>query len=234
MRNKTFISSMVGIAAAVAVAGSANAAFVQFASLATAGSVSKSGAFTPPYDGYGTAVSSANAESVGSPSGVGGQWAADRYLQATNAGSSMVVASGNATFTGGAGSGGPFLGGPGSASMRWAFASAQDLTGISFRLGLTSVGSGGGSLNVSVYSDTAGTVLISGLGTSSITTAGNVDFDFLSNLAGAQSVVITWTPAGNPGNSMTLNAIQYNGVPAPGALALLGVAGLVGARRRRD
>ena len=233
MRNKTFISSMVGIAAAVAVAGSANAAFVQFASLATAGSVSKGGVVGPPtYDGFGTAVSSANPESVGSPSGVGGQWAADRYLQATNAGSSMVVASGNATFTGGAGT--QFTGNlPGSASMRWAFASAQDLTGITFRLGLTSVGSGGGSLNVSVCSDTAGTATISGLGISSITAAGNQTFQFLANLAGARSVVITWTPAVTAGNSMTLNAIEYNGVPAPGALALLGAAGLVGARRRR-
>jgi hypothetical protein len=52
-------------------------------------------------------------------------------------------------------------------------------------------------------------------------------------LAGARSLVITWTPAVTAGNSMTLNAIEYNGVPAPGALALLGAAGLVGARRRR-
>ena len=32
----------------------------------------------------------------------------------------------------------------------------------------------------------------------------------------------------------TLSDFQYNVIPAPGALALLGVAGLVGARRRRD
>ncbi len=230
-------SNLIGMCsavAAVAVAGSANAAFYQFASLATAGSISKGGVLGPPsYDGWGTAVSSANPESVGSPSGVGGQWAADRYLQATNAGSSMVVASGNATFTGGAGN--AFTGfQPGSASMRWAFASAQDLTGITFRLGLTSVGSGGGSLDVYVYSDSAGSsgALIEGLG-QSITTAGNRDFQFLGNLAGARSVVITWTPAVAAGNSMTLNAIEYNGVPAPGAAALVGMAGLFAARRRK-
>jgi hypothetical protein len=229
MRNKTFISSMVGVAAAVAVAGSANAAFYQFASLATAGSISKGGVFGPPtYDGWGTAVSSANPESVGSPSGVGGQWAADRYLEATNAGSSMVVASGNATFTGSAGT--AFTGNqPGNASMRWEFASAQDLTGLTIRLGLTSVGVGGGELSVRVLSATT-SLDYYGL---SITTTGNKDFQFFNNLAGARSLVITWTPAVTAGNSMTLNAIEYNGVPAPGALALLSVAGLVGARRRR-
>ncbi len=222
-----------GAVAAVAVAGSANAAFVQFASLATAGSVSKGGVLGPPsWDGWGTAFSSANPESVGSPSGVSGQWAADRYLQATNAGSSMVVAGGNATFTGGAGN--PYTGNQaGSALMRWAFASAQDLTGITFRLGLTSVGSGGGTLSVSVCSDTLGIATISGLGTTSITTAGNQDFMFAANLAGARSVVVMWTPDVAAGNSMTLNAIEYNGVPAPGAVALLGAAGLFGSRRRR-
>ena len=234
MRKNSMTKCAVGVmlfGGTLGAASSANAAFVQFASLATAGSVSKGGSVTSPYDGFGTAVSSANLESVGSPSGVGGQWAADRYLQATNAGSSMVVAGGNATFTGGAGA---FTTGnlAGNASMRWAFASAQDLTGITFRLGLTSVGSGGGSLNVGVYSDTAGTVLISG-NSSTITAAGNQTFQFLDNLAGARSVVIKWTPAVTAGNSMTLNAIEYNGVPAPGALALLGVAGLVGGRRRR-
>ena len=230
MRNKTFISSMVGIAAAVAVAGSANAAFVQFASLATAGSVSKGGSLGPPtWDGWGTAVSSANPESVGSPSGVGGQWAADRYLKAENAGSSMVVAGGNATFTGGAGN--LYTGDqPGNASMSWEFASAQDLTGIIFRLNLTSVGAGGGSLVVSVFS---ATTQLDSIGFSAVTTTGNKDFQFFNSLAGARSVVIKWTPNVAAGNSMTLGAIQYNGVPAPGALALLGVAGLVGARRRR-
>jgi MYXO-CTERM domain-containing protein len=227
------ISSTVisGAVAAVAVAGSANAAFVTWASLATPGSVSKGGVFGPPtWDGWGTAVSSANPESVGSPSGVGGQWAADRYLEATNAGSSMVVASGNATFTGGAGT--EFTGNqPGNASMRWDFASAQDLTGIIFRLNLTSVGVGGGELFVKVFS---ATTMLDSYGLGSITTTGNKDFQFFNNLAGARSVVITWTPAVAAGNSMTLSAIQYNGVPAPGALALLGVAGLVGSRRRRS
>ena len=234
MRKNSMTKCAVGVmlfGGTLGAASSANAAFVQFASLATAGSVSKGGSVTSPYDGFGTAVSSANLESVGSPSGVGGQWAADRYLQATNAGSSMVVAGGNATFTGGAGA---FTTGnqPGNASMRWAFASAQDLTGIIFRLGLTSVQSGG-TLDAKICSDTAGTVTLgSGLG-QSITTAGNVTFQFSGNYAGARSVVFTWTPAVTAGNSMTLNAIEYNGVPAPGALALLGVAGLVGGRRRR-
>jgi hypothetical protein len=140
----------------------------------------------------------------------------------------MVVASGNATFTGSAGT--AFTGNqPGNASMRWEFASAQDLTGLTIRLGLTSVGVGGGELSVRVLSATT-SLDYYGL---SITTTGNKDFQFFNNLAGARSLVITWTPAVTAGNSMTLNAIEYNGVPAPGALALLSVAGLVGARRRR-
>jgi hypothetical protein len=235
MRKNSMTKCAVGamlFGGTLGVAGSANAAFYQFASLATAGSVSKGGSVTSPYDGFGTAISSANPESVGSPSGIGGQWAADRYLQAFNAGSSMVVAGGNATFTGGAGA---FTTGnlAGNASMRWEFASAQDLTGLTIRLGLTSVGSGGGSLGVKVCSDTAGSASIEGLSNNSITTAGNQTFQFFGNLAGARSLVITWIPAVTAGNSMTLNAIEYNGVPAPGALALLGAAGLVGARRRR-
>jgi hypothetical protein len=88
-------------------------------------------------------------------------------------------------------------------------------------------------LNVKVCSDTAGSASIEGLSNNSITTAGNQTFQFFGNLAGARSLVITWIPAVTAGNSMTLNAIEYNGVPAPGALALLGAAGLVGARRRR-
>ena len=235
MRKNSMTKCAVGamlFGGTLGVASSANAAFVQFASLATAGSISKGGSVTSPYDGFGTAVSSANPESVGSPSGVGGQWAADRYLQAFNAGSSMVVAGGNATFTGGAGA---FTTGnqAGNASMRWAFASAQDLTGIIFRLGVTSVGSGGGTLSAKICSDTAGTLTLGGGLGQNITTAGNVTFQFLGNYAGAQSVVFTWQPAVTAGNSMTLNAIQYNGVPAPGALALLGAAGMIGVRRRR-
>ena len=38
----------------------------------------------------------------------------------------------------------------------------------------------------------------------------------------------------NASGSLTLSNLAANGVPAPGAIALLGAAGLVGSRRRRS
>jgi MYXO-CTERM domain-containing protein len=40
--------------------------------------------------------------------------------------------------------------------------------------------------------------------------------------------------SGSSGSTGQISNFNYTGVPAPGALALLGVAGIVGARRRRD
>ena len=226
MRNKTFISSMVGVAAAAAVAGSANAAFYSFANLFNSGSVTNTG-------GFATTTSLADPEAVGSPSGTGGSWAADRYLVASRGTSSVSVGSGSATLT--AQPAGQF-GVQGSASMRWAFANPQDLTGLVMRLNVTSaptsIGAGGGQLTVQVFSDAAGTQNLQGFTSASFTTVGNTDFTFNASLAGARSIVITWE-ALNGTSALTLGAIQYNGVPAPGALALLGVAGIVGGRRRR-
>jgi MYXO-CTERM domain-containing protein len=39
--------------------------------------------------------------------------------------------------------------------------------------------------------------------------------------------------AGQPNTTITITDIYYGLVPAPGAVALVGVAGLVGSRRRR-
>jgi hypothetical protein len=38
----------------------------------------------------------------------------------------------------------------------------------------------------------------------------------------------------NASNTFTMTNLVANGIPAPGAVALLGAAGLIGARRRRD
>ena len=228
MRNKTFISSMVGIAAAAAVAGSANAAFYSFANLSYSGSVTNTG-------GLATTTSGPDLEAVGSPSGTGGSWASGRYLEGKWGTSSVAVGSGSATLT--SQPAGQF-GLQGTASMRWAFDNPQDLTGLIMRLNVTSaptsIGAGGGQLTVQVFSDAAGTQNLQGFSYNSFTTTGNTDFVFTDSLAGARSIVITWQANPNStGSSLTLGAIQYNGVPAPGALALLGAAGLVGARRRR-
>ncbi len=228
MRNKTFISSMVGVAAAVAVAGSANAAFYSFADLSISGSVTNNG-------GFNTTTSGPAFEAVGSPSGTGGPWASGRYLEGKWGTSSVAVGAGSATLT--AQPAGQF-GQQGSASMRWAFDNPQDLTGLIMRLNVTSaptsISAGGGQLTVQVFSDAAGTQNLQGFSYGSFTTTGNTDIVFTDSLAGARSIVITWQANTNStGSALTLGAIQYNGVPAPGALALLGVGGLVGARRRR-
>jgi len=46
---------------------------------------------------------------------------------------------------------------------------------------------------------------------------------------------VTFSGATDSGGNNRLDNIQFNAtaVPAPGALALLGVAGLIGARKRR-
>jgi len=228
MRNKTFISSMVGIAAAVAVAGSANAAFYSFANLTYSGSVTNTG-------GLATTTSGPDLEAVGSPSGTGGSWASGRYLEGKWGTSSVAVGSGSATLTAQPAG---LYGLQGTASMRWAFDNPQDLTGLIMRLNVTSapavIGAGGGQLTVQVFSDAAGTQNLQGFLYGSFTTTGNWDIVFTDSLAGARSIVISWQANSlSSGSSLTLGAIQYNGVPAPGALALLGVAGLVGGRRRR-
>ena len=228
MRNKTFISSMVGIAAAVAVAGSANAAFYSFANLTYSGSVTNTG-------GLATTTSGPDLEAVGSPSGTGGSWASGRYLEGKWGISSVAVGSGSATLTAQPVG---LYGLQGTASMRWAFDNPQDLTGLIMRLNVTSapavIGAGGGQLTVQVFSDAAGTQNLQGFSYGSFTMTGNWDIVFTDSLAGARSIVISWQANSlNSGSSLTLGAIQYNGVPAPGALALLGVAGLVGGRRRR-
>ena len=41
-------------------------------------------------------------------------------------------------------------------------------------------------------------------------------------------------PNSNASNTFTLTNLVVNGIPAPGAIALLGAAGLIGGRRRRD
>jgi hypothetical protein len=223
--SKTLIS---GAVAAVAVAGSANASvWLQFASLSADGSVAG-----PGPGSNGTNVSSANPETVGSPSGTGGSWAADRYLAAAFTNSSMTVSGGNATFTSDVWSPVPSFSVGGSTAMRWAFADAKDLTGIVFRLNVASVASG--QMSVNVYSDTAGTQILYGLGKA--VTVGDNDFAMIGNLAGARSVKVQWSLDYGATSAQTavLSGIQYNGVPAPGAIALLGAAGLVGGRRRRD
>ena len=74
-------------------------------------------------------------------------------------------------------------------------------------------------------------------GTSAVplTTAGGATYGSLA--LGAMSVVGVYAPGSydpaTAGNSTSVLVQQFSIVPAPGALALLGVAGIIGGRRRR-
>jgi MYXO-CTERM domain-containing protein len=55
-----------------------------------------------------------------------------------------------------------------------------------------------------------------------------------TNWAAITGVKVYFYGAGDGAGTSTFDVSNFQATPAPGALALLGVAGLVGARRRRD
>ena len=214
MRNKTFISSMVGIAAAVAVAGSANAAVSLF-DFTTGVSANSSGSVngSNPFNGWGT----------------------DNALKATTT---------SATSSGGAITIANQLSNTGGAPTGDFYVSATTPVNL---LGTTAI-----VFNVTAYSGAATDWMLtlqdsnftfldlflvntSGTGMKSFDTSGlSPGFDWSSVIA----VELQATTRGSLGNraasSFTFDSmVAVGAVPAPGALALLGVAGLVGARRRR-
>ena len=197
MRNKTFISSMVGIAAAVAVAGSANAAIVT-------GPGSTSDCLT--FDGS-------------SPTTI-------TYFGFNDGGW-------NSTLT--------------EFSIKTVLFTGSTATQIP--VGLIEYSYNAGS-NWNVYSTTSTSAnntsinpppLSTGWGspiTPSNVTVGQDNFrvrvTIPANVAIANGMTfrmsLNWSSSGGGGGT---NSRQSSAVPAPGAFALLGVAGLVGARRRR-
>jgi hypothetical protein len=71
-----------------------------------------------------------------------------------------------------------------------------------------------------------------GSGTLTFTAA---EFAFDSTITDVSGMSIEMFRSGsNASGSLTLSNLAANGVPAPGAIALLGAAGLVGSRRRRS
>jgi hypothetical protein len=71
-----------------------------------------------------------------------------------------------------------------------------------------------------------------GSGTLTFTAA---EFAFDSTITDVSGMSIEMYRSGsNASGSLTLSNLAANGVPAPGAIALLGAAGLVGSRRRRS
>jgi hypothetical protein len=232
MRNKTFISSMVGVAAAVAVAGSASASVVN----------ASSAMFDyTTLEGYGVATSA-----VFNMSGTGwagwsvpaGKVVLGAKVTAFGGGALSVSAPGMPStayphYTFGSGEYGWVIQNGGTAQqvqMEVYYADAMEGYTItkSSQLNYSNNGWGG-------WSAPAGHVVVGGgyqflnggvAGLSNIGTPGSSwpHYTFGSDAG--------WVvQAGGIGGPAHVYAISF--VPAPGALALLGAAGLFGARRRR-
>ncbi len=266
MLNKTFISSMVGIAAAVAVAGSASATIVvdnfssgnlslggttaTFANI-NANDVSTSASYLPVAGSANRRRMQAFASASAAGFGFGPTMT-----------SRVDVTSGNAAIAlnGGSYYGSSWSGVLMSASFDYGtddFSSGQsvDLSAMTsaniLGSGSLSVTSGaipkvdvsmmlnsGSATRTWTMSSSAGAIgnvafslnsgfTAGGSGTFSYANVTSVRFAF--SFSGTGAYASTQSGAG----AFSYNLSQFNFVPAPGALALLGVAGLAGARRRR-
>ena len=246
MRNKTFISSMVGVAAAVAVAGSANAGFVDKFNRRLANTPTQLDTITATNTNAGTGVSRDN-------TGITGTAFPKRSTGVQNAGSSATMTGdGSAAFVLGRAStgsesensgwwGGMYL----NYANNGAFADLTGTTSFSINVGSYTGGATNWSLNVTMdfnsefdsgsmdltltNSDIVNGVLT--FNVANMTPNGTIDWAKVDGInLGVKRA--EWGAA-NSTVSFSLSNFQYNVVPAPGALALLGAAGLVGARRRR-
>ena len=223
MRTQTFISSMVGIAAAVSVAGSANAAAVSVYNFDltfntpnptsnTGGNSFKtsSGSASGLWNTYLAVASGLGSDVIASPGSM--QFAVGSYVAASDGLQLESVAGANllgvtdfqfnvTAYTGGA--------------TNWSVY-ATDINGrqLASAVTLTS-GTGQKTFAVSSFTQTAGPVGI--FDWSKVTM---INFDAYNSGSASSFTFDSWTAVG--------------AVPAPGALALLGVAGVVGARRRRN
>ena len=216
MRNKTFISSMVGIAAAVSVAGSANAAAVSVYNFALTFNTpnptsdtdfqSSSGSATGLWDSYVAAAVAEGSDVIASPGSmqfaVGSDFAASAGFELRSVAGANLVGVTDFQFNVTAYTGGATL---------WNV-TATDIIGRQLASSDSISGTGQKTFAVSTFSNP----ITYGFDWSKVTTISL----FAINDGSASSFTFdSWTAVGV--------------VPAPGALALLGVAGVVGARRRR-
>ena len=203
MRNKTFISSMV---LSVACVSAANAGVVD--------------PFTDPQ----TAVGVGSVQFINISGGLFNQ----RTLEKTGSGSgSIVTGSGSVNFA------------PNASQYAFTLRYRQD--GSETPINLSTIASMSFDLTASVpgyqlewvftdSNDKAAEMVVNSVQTGPITfTASNTDVGF--NWASVVTMNVGFT--GGSSSTGVLSNFNYTVVPAPGALALLGVAGLVGARRRR-
>ncbi len=228
MRNKTLISSMVGVAAAVAVAGSANAGV-------TIDSFTNS-TLTQDRSSFGSIFNSREDGNNGTSALPTINTATNRLEVNTGAELGSVTtfwqnfeANGDV---------GPFIDLSQLSTITFDVTSQaasvitfviQQRTGDLYSSGSAgsvrwtnvAVGAGSSSVTLTVGQNSGGVWSVSGIGTAALS---NVSY---------MSMRLGTTGAGAVGFVGSIGNLQYNLVPAPGAFALLGAAGLVGARRRR-
>ena len=251
MRTQTFISSMVGIAAAVAVAGSANAGFVDnftrsLYNASPSGETNNTITVTNTGAGNGKGRTNTGLTNTAFPA---------RYTSVMNKDSSATMTgNGSAAFvlgratSGGASATTPIGFGQMSLSYEnnFLFADLTGTTSFSINVGSYTGGATTWTLDVNFDSQSENDVgslqliltnsdIVSGVLTFNVA---NMDPYGIIDWAKVDSIGLgvkraEWG-AVNSTVGFTLSDFQYNVIPAPGALALLGVAGLVGARRRRD
>ena len=220
MRNKTFISSMVGIAAAVAVAGSANAAITTIDNFGVAITGQGNGSFTTQNTITGpftvrSAYNTSGALGVGISSIAGTGNGVASLSVARNA---VLSSKGASLFY-----------------MTGSLDLSQLDSGFSLTISnLVNAGYARASVNVNGYTTSAyNTVSSNGVLTFS---RASIEAGMgTTNWAAITQLTVNFYgdgPGGSAGTS-TFDVSNFQATPAPGALALLGVAGLVGARRRR-
>ena len=246
MRNKTFISSMVGVAAAAAVAGSANAAIVKVENL----NYGITANYTLEILSNGTTGTLLGAVRFIRSSTLGGTFAINQfnmpgYDDPSIPFASTFVSNGTTTFGGTASA----QGGQGQASNLGAgFVIGNTMSGSNFWAQTNS--------SASPNTEWSGTASSRTLNRGTLTPGSFNDGNFNNTTGFIGFEILTVNPSTFALSNKLYGFIQYTGsggtgtivgwafedsgasittfaVPAPGALALLGVAGLVGARRRR-
>ena len=211
MRFNSLVPSMVGVAAAVAVAGSANAGVVD--PFTTAEPFSTNSGDWLPISG-----------------------ALFNERDAVRRGSSGSIDNGNLIFT--VASGFNFLG----LNYQMSGGATNDLSSIAaMSIALSGLNTSGAATGIAFnlymadetekFLSTIQTLSADGVSTFNFASA-TVDAGF--DLTKVKTMTLEITSVGGAGSvSGTLSNFSYTAVPAPGALALLGAAGLFGARRRR-